>query len=80
MLDYIRYNVRSSFDKAFEDAIARHNNEKDTQANGSKWHNIILANNYVLEDGEMNGEYGKFVGQKGIYLDQLEQSYGGLPS
>ena len=79
MLDYIRYNVRSSFDKAFEDAIARHYKQAgDSQENENKWHNIILANNFVLEDGLMYQKYMSLVWQKGQNLDSLEASYGNL--
>ena len=47
MLDYIRANVRSSFDKAFEDAIARHaaqGENGDKTLNTNKWHNVIHNN------------------------------------
>ena len=80
MLDYIRENVRSSFDKAFEDAIARHQLQGgDSTMNENKWHNIILHSNYVLEEGLMNEKYTSLVSTKNIYLQQLAQSYANLP-
>ena len=80
MLDYIRENVRSSFDKAFEDAIARHQLQGgDSTMNNNKWHNIILAANYKMEDGAMQEAYDSLVEMKGQYLEQLAQSYATLP-
>lgn len=80
MLDYIRENVRSSFDKAFEDAIARHQLQGGDHAmNENKWHNIILSYNYVLPTGAMQSKYDSLVGTKDIYLQQLAQSYANLP-
>lgn len=81
MLDYIRYNVRSSFDKAFEDAVAR-----QAQLNGdatlgeNKWHNVIIANDYRVEVSEMNTYYDSYVTLKAKALEDLEASYDGLPA
>ena len=83
MLDYIRENVRSSFDKAFEDAIARHqlsgNGSDSVNLNDNKWHNLILDYNYVMPDGAMQEKYDSLVGVKDTYLQQLAQSYANLP-
>ncbi len=80
MLDYIRANVRSSFDKAFEDAIARHaSNSGDKTLNSNKWHNIIQAYNYVMPDGAMNTKYTELLDTKDLALQALDQSYSNLP-
>lgn len=80
MLDYIRANVRSSFDKAFEDAIARHHQQAgDTATNKNKWHNIILDANFVMQPGAMKNSYDSLIGTKGENLEKLAQSYGNLP-
>ena len=84
MLDYIRENVRSSFDKAFEDAIARHqlssgSNTDTISLNNNKWHNLILHSNFVMEDGAMQEKYDSLVDVKDTYLQQLAQSYANLP-
>ena len=80
MLDYIRANVRSSFDKAFEDAIARHASESgDKTLNTNKWHNIIQQYNYVMPDGAMNTKYVELIDNKGVALEALERSYSNLP-
>ena len=83
MLDYIRENVRSSFDKAFEDAIARHqlsgNGNDSVNLNDNKWHNLIQDYNYVMPDGSMQEKYDSLVGVKDTYLQQLAQSYANLP-
>ena len=80
MLDYIRENVRSSFDKAFEDAIARHNSQSgDKTLSENKWHNLIQKYNYVMPAGAMNTAYNSLIGTKDTSLTALEQSYSGLP-
>ena len=80
MLDYIRANVRSSFDKAFEDAIARHaSNGGDSSLNQNKWHNIIQQWNYVMADGAMNTAYTQLLDTKDLALTGLENSYNNLP-
>jgi len=80
MLDYVRENVRSSFDKAFEDAIARHYLASgDSTYNGEKWHNMILAANYQLSRAEIHTKYEQLVEKKGNSLKALEISYTGLP-
>ena len=82
MLDYIRENVRSSFDKAFEDAIARHHlssGNYGVNLNDNKWHNLILDYSYVMPDGAMQEKYDSLIGIKDTYLQQLAQSYANLP-
>lgn len=76
MLEYIRNNVRTSFDKLFEDAIAFFNAEKDDEAVGSRWHDIIKEAEY--EVGDMRKEYMQRVGQKNAYLEDLITQYGSL--
>ena len=85
MLDYIRENVRSSFDKAFEDAIARHqmtgsSANKEINLNDNKWHNLILADNYVMQQGAMQEKYESLVDYKDKYLQDLANSYSNLPA
>lgn len=79
MLDYIRYNVRSSFDKAFEDAVARQAQlNGDSTLGENKWHNVIIANNYRVEVSAMNQYYDSYVSLKAEALEKLEASYAGL--
>ncbi|MBR7116393.1 MAG: hypothetical protein IKC87_01630 [Clostridia bacterium] len=81
MLDYIRENVRSSFDKAFEDAVARHYMKSgDTQMNGEKWHNQILAAKFQMESSAISEEYARLRIKKQTSLEALEQSYTNLPA
>lgn len=80
MLRYIRDNVRSSFDKAFEDAVARQasiSNPSDPLSE-NKWHNIIATHNYSVEVSAMNQYYESFIGLKIEALAKLETSYEGL--
>ncbi len=81
MLEYIRYHVRSSFDKAFEDAIARFykGNNSSIDYNANKWHNIILAAKFKMDAGDMKKKYEEVVGAKDGALDKLEESYDSLP-
>ncbi len=82
MLQYIRQNVRSAFDKTFEDALGEY--FKDQSADASfKWHTIIGSaggegdgayGRYLIGDG-MRGEYDKWNDQKSQYLAQLEGVY-----
>ena len=81
MLDYIRENVRSSFDKAFEDAIARQaqmSGNKDL--NQHKWHNMILDKCFNLTRDEMHSQYATWMDAKAAALEALELSYAGLPA
>ena len=70
MLQYIRENVRSSFDKNFEDAIGSKN-----ESSSDRWATIIASNNYkidirtdyttlsVVKDGQLKSlvkEYDQF--------------------
>ncbi len=80
MLDYVRENVRSSFDKAFEDAIGRHYIASgDKSYNEQKWHNMILAANFKLSRAEMFSKYGQLKDKKAAALMALELGYSGLP-
>ena len=80
MLDYVRENVRSSFDKAFEDAIGRHYMASgDKTYNSEKWHNMILDKNFLLTRAEMFSQYDQLKDKKGAALAALETSYSGLP-
>ena len=80
MLDYVRENVRSSFDKAFEDAIGRHYMASgDKTYNSEKWHNMILDKNFLLTRAEMFSQYSQLKDKKAAALTALETSYSGLP-
>ena len=46
MLKYIRKNVRSSFDKAFEDALGRFYNATDEKSMKQQWHTMLKDNAY----------------------------------
>ena len=46
MLKYIRKNVRSSFDKAFEDALGKFYNATDDNSMKQQWHTMLKDNAY----------------------------------
>ena len=88
MLQFIRRNVRSSFDKAFEDAIGIHfsNNggvdvggDKDLSSLDQKWHNLIKNAGYKLGADQMKPLYDTLVVVKARNLETLKNSYKSLP-
>ncbi len=72
MLQYIRLNVRSAFDKTFEDAQGVFNNDA-----GSRWHQILEVNGYIYED--IRGKYASLIGEKKERIQRLYLEYPKLP-
>lgn len=72
MLQYIRDNVRSSFDKAMEDAIGVFN----TEASKTKWHNVLSTNKFQID---IRAEYSKNYNVKEQYLDDLAKAFQNFP-
>lgn len=71
MLQYIRKNVRSAFDKTFEDAIGVYNSEEK-----NRWHHILSVNKYEYD---IRKDYGTYRSQKQIHLETLYNEYPNLP-
>lgn len=71
MLRYIRTNVRSAFDKTFEDAIGVYNS---TQKN--RWHHILSENNY---QHDIRKDYTTYRPEKQKHLETLYNEYPKLP-
>ena len=80
MLQYIRENVRSSFDKAFEDALGRFFSSTDENADDNKWHKILMDNKFLVNGSNMLTEYNKLIGTKIGYLEKLQSEYDSLPN
>ena len=89
MLKYIRSNVRSAFDKAYEDAIGKFfANTGDGNSDNNKWHSIIMgvpatkdgANRHdpYIETG-MRAEYESLYAGKAKYLKDIENQFNNLP-
>ena len=78
MLQYIRENVRSSFDKAYEDAIGYYFSENDKNATYDRWHMMIAQANYQLTD--MANRYKEVYGLKSTRLQSLWDGYDNLPN
>ena len=79
MLKYIRKNVRSSFDKVFEDALGRFYNATDEQSMKKQWHTMIKDNNFQFTD--MANSYASVTPVKAQRLYNLEYSvYPTLPN
>ena len=80
MLTYIRANVRSSFDKTFEDALAEYYSEQTGGTSESnKWHYIIKDANFDLTN--MREKYAEIARIKAQWLYDLENyGYANLPA
>ena len=79
MLKYIRLNVRSSFDKAFEDALGKYYSATDEDAMAQQWHTMIKNASYKLTT--MDKSYDELTPQKAWRLYNLENSiYPTLPN
>ena len=68
MLQYIRDNVRSSFDKAMEDALGVFN----TEASKTKWHSVLAGYKFQVD---IRSEYQSTYGSKEKYLDDLANAF-----
>ena len=84
MLQYIRSEVRTSFDKAFEDAIGYLFVNESVGAGGNgadavetsedqKWHAIIKKAHFECDAGQMSNAYLSYVEDKKGRLDSLEE-------
>ena len=77
MLQYIRQNVRTSFDKLFEDAIGFFYESSDPTAPANRWHTMICDNNFEVTN--MRDRYGTIVPTKKESLKELIAQYNTLP-
>ena len=74
MLQYIRNNVRSSFDKTFEDAIGSFYSEQGADA--QKWAGIFSGARYQID---IRASYQEHYQAKKEHLDTLVSYYNELP-
>jgi hypothetical protein len=77
MLKYIRENVRSSFDKAFEDAIGVFFESVDEEAKDNRWHELIVMAGYKYDN--FAETYKSLIGTKIKNLQGLYNEYDKLP-
>ena len=71
MLKYIRGHVRSSFDKAFEDALGAHYSAQSSgESEKNKWHTMIKDKNFQITD--MRAQYAAKAVTKAQNLYDLE--------
>ena len=77
MLKYIRNNVRTSFDKLFEDAISFFNKQVDSEAQGNRWHNILMTEKYAIKS--LADKYSSLIDTKQSRLQALVAEYTKLP-
>jgi len=77
MLQYIRANVRTCFDKLFEDSIGFFFNTVDEQSVANRWHNLISTSEYTMTN--MAEKYSALYGEKEARLKELVLEYNDLP-
>ncbi len=71
MLDFIRNNVRTSFDKTMEDAIGyKYDVSKE------KWHAILVSANYSTD---IRASYKAYIANKQANLAQLQADFANFP-
>ena len=73
MLQYIRYNVRTSFDKAFEDAMGIFYKTSNENASEERWHTILQRNLFMMTN--MSERYQELYPTKKAQLDNLVKQY-----
>lgn len=73
VLQFIRKNVRSAFDKTMEDAIGVQN-----KTSSERWHSILVNNDYLLTD--FTKHYSSLYQKKQEELESLVQQFYTLPS
>ena len=77
MLQYIRDNVRTSFDKLFEDAIGYYFKTVNENSEANRWHALIVAEGYKMDS--MSDTYESLIDNKKKSLADLEKMYTELP-
>ena len=78
MLQYIRQNVRTSFDKLFEDAIGFMYEDVIPDSENNRFHTLLANNGYQYTG--MSGKYDELYTIKSQALANLEADYSKLPS
>ncbi|MBQ8719594.1 MAG: hypothetical protein IJY65_01000 [Clostridia bacterium] len=73
MLQYIRYNVRTSFDKAFEDAMGVFYQTSNENASKERWHSILMQYNFMMTN--MAERYQELNPSKQDMLANLVRQY-----
>ncbi|MBQ8719593.1 MAG: hypothetical protein IJY65_00995 [Clostridia bacterium] len=73
MLQYIRYNVRTSFDKAFEDAMGVFYQTSNENAFRERWHTILQDAGFMMTN--MAERYEELYPVKKDQLDNLVKQY-----
>ena len=73
MLQYIRHNVRSAFDKTFEDALGIYDSNTS-----NRWHSVLTSAGFKVAD--MRGEYNKRIAYKQKLLANLYKDFPRFPA
>ncbi|MBQ8381239.1 MAG: InlB B-repeat-containing protein [Clostridia bacterium] len=78
MVEYIRSNLGSGFDKLFEDAIGFYYEDTQPGAEQNRWHTLIVTAKFQMDN--MSDIYKSLIGAKQTNLDKLKKQYEILPS
>ncbi len=73
MLNYIRNHVNDCFDKTYEDAIANYMGETDPNAVSTRWHGMLMNNNYQMSS--FSTVYESVLDQKQIFIKQVYEAW-----
>ena len=78
MIEHIRANVVSGFDRLYEDAIAFFYEYKDPEAPSYRWHTLICDSGFQMNN--MADIYASRIDQKQQDLETLISCYDKLPN
>ncbi len=73
MLTYIRNHVNDCFDKTYEDAIANYMGETDRNASGTRWHGMLMNNDYQMNS--FSHIYSSVLDQKQGYIQEVYNAW-----
>ena len=76
MLKFIRENVRTAFDKLFEDSIGLFFESTGKLTRADRWHHKVMSAHYQLE---IRADYEALMDLKQECLLNLEKEYSALP-
>ena len=76
MLTYIRNHVRNCFDKTYEDAISNYMADTDDTAMSTRWHGILMSNDYQVTN--ISTLYDELYKNKTKYLNDVYNTWNGI--
>ncbi len=80
MLRFIRHNVRSSFDKVYEDMVCDEFTVVEKRSCPHMWHNMIMNAGYIFDRTAMTKKYDEIARIKDGYLGDISFKFKDLPA